>query len=340
MLGDQNDVPAELRGADTQRLKHGTGRFANVLLVPQPSDSPNDPLNWPTWKKDIILFIVGMSAAVVGAYGPMLGPGFVPIAAQLGITVEVLSQATAWLILTLGICVFLMNPLAKIYGKRPIYVFASAVLLAVSIWGGVADNYGSFLGSRILGALGMAPYEVLVQATISDLYFVHERATRLAAWNMFLLCGIAGAGFISGYIIEDLGYQWTFWMCAILFGVFGIGILFYVPETTYIRQSVTSPILAKTGIQDQERGAEHETFDEKGPHVEHHELSRKITGNGSRSTGAAEAKMSYMQSLRLVTGRYSDAKIWKIFARPLVMFFYPCVLWGFLIYGTTLTWIV
>lgn len=28
-----------------------------------------------------------MSAAVVGAYGPMLGPGFVPISAQLGITV-------------------------------------------------------------------------------------------------------------------------------------------------------------------------------------------------------------------------------------------------------------
>lgn len=50
-----------------------------------------------------------MSAAVVGAYGPMLGPGFVPISAQLGITVEVLSQATAWLILTLGICVFFVS---------------------------------------------------------------------------------------------------------------------------------------------------------------------------------------------------------------------------------------
>lgn len=340
LLRDQNDVPDELQGADTQRLKHGTGRFSHVLLVPQPSDSPNDPLNWPTWRKDVILFIVGMSAAVVGAYGPMLGPGFVPIAAELGITVEILSQATAWLILTLGICVFFMNPLAKIYGKRPIYVFASAVLFAVSIWGGVAENYGSFLGSRILGALGMAPYEVLVQATISDLYFVHERATRLAAWNLFLLCGIAGAGFISGYIIEDLGYQWTFWVCAILFGIFGVGILFYVPETTYIRPTVVSDILAKTGIQDQERGAEHETIDEKGVHVEHRELSSKITGNGSHANANAEQKMSYMSSLRLYTGRYSDAKVWKIFTRPIIMFFYPCVLWGFLIYGTTLTWIV
>lgn len=206
--------------------------------------------------------------------------------------------------------------------------------------GAVADTYGSFLGSRILGALGMAPYEVLVQATISDLYFVHERATRLAVWNLFLLCGICGAGFISGYIIENLGYQWTFGVCAILFGIFGIGILFFVPETNYIRAEVTSTILAKIGIQDQERGAENEKFDEKGMHVEVAPLPSMITGNGSSPDAATESKMSYMRSLRLYTGRYTDAAIWKIFARPLVMFFYPCVIWGFLIYGTTLTWIV
>lgn len=119
----------------------------------------------------------------------MLGPGFVEISAELGITVDVLSESTAWLILALGLCVFFMNPLAKIYGKRPTYIFASVVLFVVSIWGAVAKSYGSFLGSRIVGALGMAPYEVLVQSTIADLYFVHQRATRLAVWNLFLLTG-------------------------------------------------------------------------------------------------------------------------------------------------------
>jgi hypothetical protein len=69
-------------------------------------------------------------------------------------------------------------------------------------------------------------------------------------------------------------------------------------------------------------------------------LPRKITGNGSSPDAATEKKHSYIRSLALYTGRYSDAKIWKIFARPFVMFFYPPVLWGFLIYGTTLTWIV
>ncbi|KAK5164567.1 uncharacterized protein LTR77_009773 [Saxophila tyrrhenica] len=341
LLRDAEELPGELRVVPTERLKHGTGRFSHVVLVPQPSDSPNDPLNWPTWRKDLILFIVGMSAAVVGAYGPMLGPGFVPIAAELGISVPVLGQATAWLILTLGLVVFFINPLAKIYGKRPVYVFASTILFVVSIWGAVAKDYPTFLASRVVGALGMAPYEVLVQATIADLYFVHERATRIAIWNLFLLCGIAGAGFISGYIIEDLGWKWTFWVCSILFGIFGFGILFFVPETNYVRSGVTSNVLAKTGIQDQERGAENEKIDEKaGMHVEHKELPRKVTGNGSNPEAASEPKMSYVKSLSLFTGRYTNGSAWKIFARPFVMFFYPSVFWGFLIYGTTLTWIV
>ena len=33
------------RAQDTAQLKHGTGRNADIVLVPQPSDSPNDPLS-------------------------------------------------------------------------------------------------------------------------------------------------------------------------------------------------------------------------------------------------------------------------------------------------------
>ena len=75
-------------------------------------------------------------------------------------------------------------------------------MFACSVWGAFAKDYDSFLASRIVSGFGMAPYEVLVQCTIGDLYFVHQRATRIAAWNLFLLCGIAGGSLISGYIIQ------------------------------------------------------------------------------------------------------------------------------------------
>jgi hypothetical protein len=53
---------------DTSILKHDKGKDSDVLLVPQPSNSPNDPLNWPLWKKDLMLFLICIDTAVVGAW--------------------------------------------------------------------------------------------------------------------------------------------------------------------------------------------------------------------------------------------------------------------------------
>lgn len=326
LMNDQSDVPSDLKEVPTEQLKHGTGRYSHVVLIPQPSDDPNDPLNWPLWKKDLILCIVGLSAAVVGAYGPMLGPGFTTISKDLNISISTLSQSTAWLILTIGLAVFIANPLAKIYGKRPIYVIAVCILFAVNVWGAVTKNYSSFLASRIVGGFGMAPYEVLVQATIGDLYFVHQRATRIAVWNLFLLCGIAGASFISGYIIEDLGYRWTFGICAIFFGIFMFTIFFLVPETAYIRPQIKP------------RRTIHQHSEEEMSSAE--KTQQDIQVEQAPSSVSIPQKMSYARSLRLFSGRYTEAPVWKVFTRPFVMFWYPAVLWAFLMYGTTLTWIV
>ena len=37
---------------EARGLKRGTGKYAHVVLMPQPSDDPRDPLNWPKWKKE------------------------------------------------------------------------------------------------------------------------------------------------------------------------------------------------------------------------------------------------------------------------------------------------
>lgn len=322
-MSDQDDLPPEYSNIPRELLKHGRGRFKDVILVPQPSNSPNDPLNWPQWKKEMILLIVGLSAAVVGAYGPMLSPGFVQVSSDLGITVEILSQATAWLILTIGLSLFITNPLAKIIGRRPVYIIAICIMFATSVWGAAVTDYSSFLASRIVAGIGMAPYEILVQCTIGDLYFVHERATRIAVWNLFLLTGISGGALIAGYIIELDGYRWTFGVCAIFFGILMIGVVFFVPETAYRRDSIV-PV-----IETDEKGVHLKLGHE---HAAHHEQEEAALRVGSQDD---EKKHTYIQSLRIFTGRYSDAPTWKIFLRPVVMWFYPAVLWAFLIYGTS-----
>lgn len=55
-------------GIESSILKHDpTGR---IVLVPQPSDSPNDPYNWPKWRKMMYTVAIGYGCGCVGGRYP------------------------------------------------------------------------------------------------------------------------------------------------------------------------------------------------------------------------------------------------------------------------------
>lgn len=51
-------------GVDSTILKHDPS--GQIVLIPQPSDSPNDPYNWPRWKKELFAVTYGFSCGAVG----------------------------------------------------------------------------------------------------------------------------------------------------------------------------------------------------------------------------------------------------------------------------------
>lgn len=266
---------------------------------------------------------------MVGAFGPMLSPGFVAIAQELGISVEVLAQSTAWAVLTIGLSLFLVSPIAKVYGRRPVFVLSILVMVGTSVWGAVATDYPSLLGARVVAGVGMAPFETLVQCLIGDIYFVHERGTRIAVWNLFLLAGLNGGSTVAGYIIEAAGFRWTFGACAIAFTVLALALVFCVPETAYRRDGL-APVV---------------TIDEDGQKNLHMKPRHQIYLQGEDYEGryveisAVERRHTYSEQLRIFNGRYSSSPLWKVFLRSIVMLFYPAVFWAFLVYGTYSRWL-
>lgn len=48
-----------------ERLKRGSGKESHIVLVPQPADDPNDPLNWSNSKKMAVFAIILLGTAFV-----------------------------------------------------------------------------------------------------------------------------------------------------------------------------------------------------------------------------------------------------------------------------------
>lgn len=321
-------------GRDTSRLKHAKGRNSDIVLVPQPSDSPRDPLNWPRWKKDLLLLIISLDTAVVGAWGPMISPGYVEMAEQFDISYNTLNGGLGWAIFAIGISCFVTNGLAVKFGRRPVMIAGNLVLFISSVWAYFAHSYNSLLASRIFGACGMSPFEVLVTAIIADIYYVHERGLRLAFWGLCLSIGVGGGSCISGYIIQDLGWNWTYGITAIFYGVFIILIFFFCPETSYKRDPAYNIDLGTTDHTD-------EILDAKGAEIDETEDVEKIESRTDVrhvpiNTGANEPPYTFWEQLRLVRGVESEENLLYIIFRPFGMLLFPQVLYAFITYGMDL----
>ncbi len=54
----------DVQGIDHRLLKHDSS--GEIVLIPQPSNSPNDPYNWPRWKKELFTVAIAYGCGCVG----------------------------------------------------------------------------------------------------------------------------------------------------------------------------------------------------------------------------------------------------------------------------------
>lgn len=143
---------------------------------PQPSDDPNDPLNWPLWRRDLITFILSVTAIFATALGPILAANTLTLSFYFTLNFTWIAVLTGYFLLGVGFAGMFFVPSSRIWGKRHAFLFGTVLLITSSAWGGIVGkqaDYTSFLWSRIIQGVGTAPFESLVNAAVGDLYFVH-----------------------------------------------------------------------------------------------------------------------------------------------------------------------
>jgi len=118
---------------DTSALKHD--KSGKLVLVPQPSDSPNDPYNWPRWRKEFFCIAWAFGCGAVGAVGPLLNPALVQASAEFHVSLTTFNEGiNGALICCLAAGTTILNGLAVVIGKRPVYLLSSIVCTATCFW--------------------------------------------------------------------------------------------------------------------------------------------------------------------------------------------------------------
>lgn len=126
-----------------------------------------------------------------------------------------------------------LAPLSEFYGRSPVYILTWFVLVVLQIGLALAPNIGTIIVIRFLaGFFGSAPL-TNSGGTISDLWRRDESGFPMAIYGLSSTGGPPLALIISGFLAQNLGWRWLFWVQMIIIGVFWLIMVFTLPETRH-----------------------------------------------------------------------------------------------------------
>lgn len=312
----------------TGALKHGTGRNSHIVLAPQPSDDPNDPLNWSYSRKLTIMLITGMGTILFGAcFGPLLNASLVVIAMDLNVTITKVTLLSGYQVLVVGCTAPFVSALSRKYGKRSLFVISSISAVVGNIVGSTSTNYNQLLAARVIQGFSVSTYESLLLVVIGDLFFVHERGIYFSVVS-FLLAAVSNlASVVCGPITDNLGWKYLFHIFVALSVVQTICQFLFVPETTFNREKKFEIDELAT-----------DTFEVPN----HEEKSQNVTTDGERLEAAATSsdsrskipkKYTFVQNLKLFHGVHSNENFLQLLIAPFAICLNLPVLYIILIQG-------
>ncbi|KAL1865757.1 hypothetical protein Plec18167_009299 [Paecilomyces lecythidis] len=157
---------------------------------------------------------------------------------QLGFSYDILNDSYAIGCGTLAIGAFLLIPFALKFGRRPVYILSTAVQFAISIWSARLQTVTDLMLVNVFSCLVGALAEVIVQMTVADVFFVHQRGLMNSLYVWFESIGGSLAPLAAGYITVSQGWRWVWWWISIFFGVGLICFVFLYEESKYTQRAI------------------------------------------------------------------------------------------------------
>ncbi|KAL3476275.1 major facilitator superfamily domain-containing protein [Aspergillus californicus] len=319
----------------------------DIILQPQPTNDPNDPLNWDLWRKYLNFALTCLYVILTTEFLCAATPTWGPMHEQLGFSWAVLNNSYALGCGFLGIGAVILTPPALKFGRRPLYILSTMVIFAVSIWSAKMQKAVDLMLVNAFSCFSGALSEVMIQMTIADVFFVHERGMVNSIFIWTAQIGASLGALVAGFITVSQGWRWVWWWNVILFGVCVLLFLFLYEETKYIPLPVCLDGIT-TSVTDSEEDTRPDTKktkeQDKMKDVGTASLATEITEQGKQNALVTNTsaridpsipRKSYLQRLSLLTISPGG---WKMFLlhswQPFVILAtLPGVLFGALAYG-------
>ncbi|KAF8998411.1 MFS general substrate transporter, partial [Cyathus striatus] len=286
-------------------------------LVPQPTKSPLDPLNYPMWLKLVTLAQVALIICIAALNVTIINPAVVTLSKEFHIEPVVATYQTTIAIGVSALGPLVLTPFADAYGRRPAYLICLLIGTISAVGSANAKSFGALIFARVINAFGPSAAVGLGAGTVVDIFYFHQRGKAMGVFTLMLTNGGHISPIVGGYVAKSMGWRWCFWVGAFLNGVMFIICMAFLPETMFERDNCKQ--INEGNSMECEKGSE---IDSNLPIVPY--------------TPPKMTFATYLRRLRLWTPSSSRRLEGRdFFIKPLSMFQYPTVAFPAIYYGVT-----
>ncbi|OQV06562.1 hypothetical protein CLAIMM_11112 [Cladophialophora immunda] len=227
-------VDSEGKGSSHLKL----AKDGRTILIPQPTDDPDDPLNWSSFKKHAVLLLVAFGS-FAGDFGAGAGVPLIFLqGAQWGLPPTEVNRANSLAAVMCGVSGIIWMPLLNSWGRIPVLFWSGVLGFFFTLGAVLAPNFPVHYAMRTLQGVTQSTGQTIGLAFIEDCFFYHEHARKIGIWYAIYICSPFLSPLLANFIIgktED--WQIIFW-CTLAWSGFLLSLILLFGDETYYNRTV------------------------------------------------------------------------------------------------------
>ncbi|KAH8649971.1 major facilitator superfamily domain-containing protein [Xylariales sp. PMI_506] len=309
-----------------------------IVLSPMPSKDPNDPLNWTTFRKAANFIPVLAITAIIFSQVSISIVLWQLWVVDFNCTYEDLQTGSAIALAGTALGCTMFIPFAIKYGRRIVYIGSLILMTAMAIWQAALTTVTALYICMFFTGLASATNETIVQMTVADIFFVHQRGTGNGLYMTMVMIGSYLSPIIAGYMAQDGNWRQCYWVFAGLEAFMLVYFCFFYEESKYIptieataTSSTPTNVEEVLGSKDDSTVADDETEVQTSAPL-------AISATNLSHIDSSIPLLPWKQRMRLITK--TDESLWQLVYEPfIILFSYPHALYTGLQYAFGLCWI-
>ncbi|MCJ1331935.1 hypothetical protein MMC10_008627 [Thelotrema lepadinum] len=180
-------------------------------------DDPDNPLNWSTWYKGLVIATLSWATLVVVMYSTSYTAGIYQMQSEFDIASEpVVTLGVTTYLLGIALGVLVAAPLSEMCGRRIVFLISMTLFIVLVIPTGIGSSLAEVVAARFFGALFAAALITNAPGTLGDISRDEHRALIFSIWSIGPFNGPVAGPIFGGFVAQALGWRWVNWITMML----------------------------------------------------------------------------------------------------------------------------